>query len=742
MQRAKDRLAVLGGHLGTKDEHGEDEVTVLERQLTLAGLGGTTPEFEFAQNMTVFPQAKHDVLGLDGLLTAEEREVRDRVRAFAEKEIAPVIYPFWERAEFPFELVPGFQRLGIGGGTVKGYGCQGLSMLACAMAGIELARVDGSCSTFYLVHTFLATLTIGLLGSEEQKQELLPGLGNFKTVGCWALTEPSNGSDASALTTTARRVQGGWVLNGRKRWIGNAPWCDVAVIWARNQESSAVNAFIVRCKENPGYSAKKMENKIALRCVQNGDITLKECFVPDSDRIPGVTGFGDTNKVLALSRVMVAWQPVGLAMGAYDMAARYLSQRQQFGAPLASFQLMQEKLQRMLSTVQAMWLMAWRLTKLCEAGTMTHEQASLCKAWTTLRGREVVALGRELLGGNGILAEFLVAKHFCDLEAYFSYEGTYEINALVAGRGATGISAIKPPRRGAVQGWGTPSRAPRSSPSGFVAFDEVQAFLQMAEQAIRVRTQTTEALSKELESARTEQQRVEATSSAAQEESSFLAEEMQGLMNERGSLKEALEKAQREREYLASENALLRQELLDGAALSEESSAVLQLLARQAEDLRASQQRVMQLENENVQLHARVSALERANAAQSTAMLSCLEESERVRLQQLSLGWESPVGPLGAMGTRRSEFTDDSSAGGGRDGGGYALGDAAELASEAGSFHSCLTPLGSATGSGPAGGSIFHSGSADSSPEQQQQQQQQQVAAAAQRQRPPTPNAK
>lgn len=305
------------------------------------------------------------------------------------------------------------------------------------------ARVDGSVSTFFLVHTFLATLTVGLLGSEAQKQELLPDMAAFRKTGCWALTEPSNGSDASALTTTARRVNGGWVLNGRKRWIGNGTFADVAIIWARNEETKQVNAFIVR-KGNPGYRATKIENKIALRCVQNADIELRDAFVPDSDRLTGVNSFADTNKVLAVSRVMVAWQPVGLALGAYDAAARYVSQRQQFGAPLGAFQLVQEKLQRMLSTSQAMWLMGWRLTKLLEAGTMTHEQASLVKAWNTLRGREVVALGRELLGGNGILSDFGVAKAFCDAEAYYSYEGTYEVNALVAGRGITGLAAIKP----------------------------------------------------------------------------------------------------------------------------------------------------------------------------------------------------------------------------------------------------------------------------------------------------------
>ena len=414
----------------------------LDLHPTLA-TAGTSPEFAFAQNMTVFPPAKHDALGLGELLTPEEREVQRRVREFAEQKVAPVIADYWERAEFPFKLVPEFESLGIGGGNLKGYGCQGNSLLACAMAAVELARVDGSVSTFFLVHTFLAELTIGLLGSEAQKQEFLPDMASFKKVGCWALTEPSNGSDASALTATARRVSGGWVLNGRKRWIGNGTFADVIVVWARNEETKGVNAFIVR-KGNPGFRATKIANKIALRCVQNADIDLKEAFVPDSDRLPGVESFADTNKVLAISRIMVAWQPVGLALGCYDAALRYTMQRKQFGAPLGAFQLVQEKLQRMLATTQAMWLMAWRLTKLHEKGGMTHEQASLVKAWTTAKGREVVALGRELLGGNGILSDFLVAKAFCDCEAYYSYEGTYEINALVAGRGVTGLAAIKP----------------------------------------------------------------------------------------------------------------------------------------------------------------------------------------------------------------------------------------------------------------------------------------------------------
>ncbi|WIA09779.1 hypothetical protein OEZ85_009157 [Tetradesmus obliquus] len=440
---ARDRLAVLAGQLYSFDEA---ELLIGRQPTAAAASRGRTSAFPQATTAAEFPAAVHDALALDGLLTAEEKEVRRRVRAFAESEIAPIITEYWERADFPFELVPKMRSLNIGGGTIKGNGCAGLSITGAAMATLELARVDASCATFYLVHTFLAMLTIELMGSEEQKRALLPGMASKELAGCWALTEPSNGSDASALTCRATKVSGGWLLDGQKRWIGNGTWADVVVVFARSSVDNQVNAFVVR-KGAPGFTATKIDNKIALRCVQNADMLFERCFVPDSARLPGVASFSDTNKVLAISRIMVSWLPVGMAMGAYDMAARYLRERHQFGAPLASFQLMQEKLARMLGNVQAMFLMAWRLTKLAEAGSMSHEQASLVKAWNTLRGREVVALAREVLGGNGVQADFHVAKQFCDMEAIYTYEGTYEVNVLVAGRGATGISAIKPASR-------------------------------------------------------------------------------------------------------------------------------------------------------------------------------------------------------------------------------------------------------------------------------------------------------
>ncbi|XP_074264577.1 acyl-coenzyme A oxidase 4, peroxisomal-like [Silene latifolia] len=402
--------------------------------------------FPQATPASVFPPCTSDYYQFDDLLSAEERAVRSKVRECMEKEVAPIMAEYWEKAEFPFQIIPKLGALRVAGGTIKGYGCPGLSVTANAIATAEVARVDASCSTFILVHSSLAMLTIALCGSEEQKQKYLPSLAEFKTVGCWGLTEPDNGSDASGLNTTATKVGGGWLIEGQKRWIGNSTFADVLVIFARNTTTNQINGFIVK-KDAPGLTSTKIANKIGLRMVQNGDIVLKKVFVPDEDRLTGVNSFQDTSKVLAVSRVMVAWQPIGICMGVYDMCHRYLKERKQFGVPLAAFQLNQQKLVQMLGNVQAMLLIGWRLCKLYESGKMTAGHASLGKSWITVKARETVALGRELLGGNGILGDFLVAKAFCDLEPIYTYEGTYDINTLITGREVTGIASFKPASR-------------------------------------------------------------------------------------------------------------------------------------------------------------------------------------------------------------------------------------------------------------------------------------------------------
>ncbi|KAH9736606.1 Acyl-coenzyme A oxidase 4 (peroxisomal) [Citrus sinensis] len=314
-----------------------------------------------------FPPCASDYyINFDGLLTSEEQAIRKKVRECAEKELAPIVAEYWEKAEFPFQVIPKLGALNIAAGTIKGYGCPGLSITGAAVALAEIARVD-------------------------------------------ALTEPDYGSDASALRTTATKVEGGWILEGQKRWVGNSTFADLLVILARNTTTKQINAFIVK-KHAPGLTATKIENKIGLRIVQNGDVLLKNVFVPDEDRVPGFKSFQDTITTLSISRLMVAWQSIGIAMGVYDMCHRYLMERKQFGAPLAVFQITQQKLVQMLGNIQAMILAGWRVCKLYEDGKMTAGHASLAKAWITSRARETVALGRELLGGNGISTDFHVAK--------------------------------------------------------------------------------------------------------------------------------------------------------------------------------------------------------------------------------------------------------------------------------------------------------------------------------------------
>ncbi|XVF55078.1 hypothetical protein PTKIN_Ptkin06aG0007600 [Pterospermum kingtungense] len=334
--------------------------------------------FPQATPASTFPPSASDYYQSDDLLSPEEQAIRKKVRECMEKEVAPVMAEYWEKAEFPFQLIPKIAALRIAGGTIKGYGCPGLTLTGSAIAIAEVARVDASFSTFILVHSSLAMLTIALCGSEKQKQKYLPSLAQLKTIACWALTEPDYGSDASSLKTIATKVEGGWILEGQKRWIGNSTFADVLVIFARNTTTNQINGFLVK-KDSPGLTATKIPNKIGLRIVQNGDIILKKVFVPDEDRIPGVNSFQDTSKVLAISRVMVAWQPIGVSMGVYDMCLRYLKERKQFGAPLAAFQINQQKLALMLGNVQAMTLVGWRLCKLYETGKMTPGHASLGK---------------------------------------------------------------------------------------------------------------------------------------------------------------------------------------------------------------------------------------------------------------------------------------------------------------------------------------------------------------------------
>jgi glutaryl-CoA dehydrogenase len=388
------------------------------------------------------PPVDADFYRIADLLDESERGVVKRVRDFMETEVAPIIEDYWVRDKFPFEIVPKIAALGIGGVGYEGYGSAGGSMLLNGFISMELARIDSSIATFWGVHTGLSAGSIYLCGDEEQKQRWLPAMMRFQKIGSFGLTEPLVGSATSGgMLTTCRRDGDKWVLNGEKKWIGNAPFADINVIWARDEASNQVKGFVVG-KDNPGFSVKKMENKMALRVVQNGLITLNDCGVPEADRLQNANSFRDTAKVLRMTRTGVAWFAVGCARGAYEHALRYATQRMQFGRPIAGFQLVQDLLVRMLGNVTATECLMLRLGQLQSQGLMSDEHASLAKAFCTVKCRETVGYARELLGGNGILLDNHIGRFVADAEAIYSYEGTREMNTLIVGKAITGLSAF------------------------------------------------------------------------------------------------------------------------------------------------------------------------------------------------------------------------------------------------------------------------------------------------------------
>jgi glutaryl-CoA dehydrogenase len=386
--------------------------------------------------------ADADFYALELLVDDEDRALLHRVRAFMEKEVQPIINRYWTRAKFPHELLPGLRELGIAGLPYAGYGCPGKSPLLDGMVAMELARTDPSIATFNGVHGGLAMGSIYLCGSEEQKQRWLPAMARMEQLGAFGLTEPEVGSGAArGLATTARRDGKAWVLDGRKKWIGNASFADLTVIWARDVDDGQVKGFVVEAG-TPGFTTENLEDKIALRVVQNALITLDGVRVPEANRLQHATSFRHTAEVLRMTRAGVAWMAVGCARGAYEHALAYATEREQFGRPIGGFQLVQDLLVRMLGNITASATLCARLSQLQEAGQARDEHASLAKAFCTVRMRETVGWARELLGGNGILLEHHVGRFVADAEAIYSYEGTREMNTLIVGRAITGLSAF------------------------------------------------------------------------------------------------------------------------------------------------------------------------------------------------------------------------------------------------------------------------------------------------------------
>jgi glutaryl-CoA dehydrogenase len=362
-------------------------------------------------------------------------------RRFVDREVLPAINEYWEAAELPWPLMRRLAELELLGEDIRGHGCPGMSPLARGLVNMELHRGDGSLGTFLGVQSGLAMKAIDLLGSNAQKERWLPAMARLEAIGAFALTEPAHGSDSVALETSARRDGGDWVLDGAKRWIGNGSIADVVVVWARSDADGQVKGFLVE-KDMPGFEATTMEGKGASRAIWQADIRLDGVQVPEASRLPGGESFKDAGRVLITTRTTCAWGALGHAVAAYDAALSYGQRREQFGRPLCSFQIVQDRLVKMLAEVTGMQLYCMQLARLEETGRLSDTIAGLAKLNNTRKARQVIAEARDLLGGNGVLLENHVIRHMGDIEVIHTYEGTETMQTLIVGRDITGVGAF------------------------------------------------------------------------------------------------------------------------------------------------------------------------------------------------------------------------------------------------------------------------------------------------------------
>ena len=389
-------------------------------------------------------QLTADFYNYETLLSDEERKILVKARDFMRTDVKPLVNENWAKGEFPKELIGMFRESGLAGLPYEGYGEHrgAVSNLLTGMLSMEMTRTDASVATFFGVHNGLAMYSIYAGGSQEQRDRWLPEMAAMDKIGAFAMTEPLGGSDvAGGMRTTAKRDGDTWILNGAKKWIGNATFADYVVVWARDVDDNHVKGFVVE-KDMPGFDPQKIEGKIAFRIVENAEITLTDVRVPEANRLQGINGFRDVAEILRATRGGVAWQALGVMIGAYELALDYAKERKQFGRPIARFQLVQDLLVKSLGNITASWGMLIQLARLQDAGIFRDEHSSLAKAFVTSRMREVVAWSREIFGGNGIVLDYDIARFFADAEAIYSFEGTREMNTLIVGKAITGESAF------------------------------------------------------------------------------------------------------------------------------------------------------------------------------------------------------------------------------------------------------------------------------------------------------------
>ncbi|MFD8495463.1 acyl-CoA dehydrogenase family protein [Amycolatopsis sp. NPDC059657] len=393
---------------------------------------------------TLEDQLVADFYDYETLLSDEERKVLLKTRDFMRTQVKPLVNENWAKGTFPKELIGMFREQGLAGLPYEGYGEHraAASNLLSGMMAMEMTRTDPSVATFFGVHNGLAMYSIYAGGSQEQRDRWLPEMAAMDKIGAFAMTEPLGGSDvAGGMRTTAKRDGDTWVLNGAKKWIGNATFADYVVVWARDVDDNKVKGFVVE-KDMAGFVPVKIENKIAFRIVENAEITLTDVRVPEANRLQNINSFRDVGEILRATRGGVAWQALGVMIGAYELALDYAKERKQFGRPIARFQMVQDLLVKSLGNITASWGMLIQLAHLQDAGIFKDEHSSLAKAFVTSRMREVVAWSREIFGGNGIVLDYDIARFFADAEAIYSFEGTREMNTLIVGKAITGESAF------------------------------------------------------------------------------------------------------------------------------------------------------------------------------------------------------------------------------------------------------------------------------------------------------------
>lgn len=386
-----------------------------------------------------------DLFAIESLWNEEQRMVRDSVRKFARGTFEPRVVQAFRDETFPEDLIPEIGALGVLGANLHGYGCAGMDAVSYGLIMRELEYVDGGLRSFVSVQGALCMYPIYAFGSETQKERFLPRMANGTLIGCFGLTEPNSGSDPSSMETRAKRVDGGYVLNGAKMWITNAPIAGVAIVWAKLMDEAGgegtVRGFLVE-RDFAGFSTPKMSHKLSLRASLTGEIILEDCFVPEANLLPGVEGLKGPLKCLTQARYGISWGALGAALSCFETAQRYACERTQFGKPIAAFQLTQKKLVDMGARIVTGHLLSKHLADLKTAGKLTPIQVSLGKRENVRLALEIARESRSILGGNGIMDEFPIMRHAMNLESVYTYEGTHEVHTLSMGRALTGHNAF------------------------------------------------------------------------------------------------------------------------------------------------------------------------------------------------------------------------------------------------------------------------------------------------------------